>query len=449
VNQTLWNVARFTSRRAQCAAFAFILLGSWWMLEKPAIAFLTPAAWVTASCIVVFLPRISSTVLARRPFAERTLIIGTSPLAGTLLEEIACRRDCLYSVVGIVDDGGGEVRAPFGDLVAGPLEQLGAIVDALQPDRIVVALADRRHRLPMHDLLEARVRGTHVEDGVDLYERLTGKIAIESITPSGLMASTHFRKTYAALAFGHALSAMASALGLIPLAPLFALIALAIKMDSDGPVMFVQDRVGLRGRRFKLLKFRTMRSGEGFTSEWARDNGHRITRVGGWLRKYRLDELPQLINVVWGDMNLVGPRPHPVSNFELFMENIPYYSLRSVVRPGVTGWAQVRQGYANSLEEETEKMRHDLYYIAHMSLWLDLRILFQTVRTVIGGLETMTPLAARSRTAQPVWAGRLQFAHNSIETRVGHAAPKRNLAAASRSPALVDSSRHLEGITRR
>jgi exopolysaccharide biosynthesis polyprenyl glycosylphosphotransferase len=398
MNHALWNITRFTSGRSQCAAIALTVLGSWCMLHAPTIAFVTPTALLAVSGVVALLPLISSAVLARRPFAERTLIVGTSPLARKLLEEIASRPDCLYSVVGIADDGGGDGEFPFDNLVAGPLEELGAIVDALRPDRIVVALADRRGRLPMRDLLDARVRGVHVEDGVELYERLTGKVAIEALTPSGLIASTHFRKAYADLAFGHALSLMVSALGLIVLLPLFGLIALAITMDSAGPVLFVHDRVGAGGRRFKLLKFRTMRPGEGFTSEWVRDNENRITRVGGWLRKYRLDELPQLINVVRGDMNLVGPRPHPVSNFELFMENIPYYSLRSLVRPGLTGWAQVRQGYANGLEEETEKMRYDLHYIKHMSLWLDLRILFHTVRTVLGGWETMAPRAAVPRT---------------------------------------------------
>jgi lipopolysaccharide/colanic/teichoic acid biosynthesis glycosyltransferase len=231
---------------------------------------------------------------------------------------------------------------------------------------------------------------------------------------------------------------------LIVLLPLFALIALAIRMDSEGPVLFVHDRVGARGRRFKLLKFRTMRPGEGRTSEWVRDNENRITRVGGWLRKYRLDELPQLINVVRGDMNLVGPRPHPVSNFKLFMEKIPYYSLRSIVRPGVTGWAQVRQGYANGLEEETEKMRYDLYYIKHMSLWLDLRILFQTVQTVLGGLEATAPRAAVPRAVQPVWTDRLQFAHGPTWTNVRHTPLNRNGAAEPRSAAHADSTRRAE-----
>jgi len=128
-----------------------------------------------------------------------------------------------------------------------------------------------------------------------------------------------------------------------------------------------------------------MREATGPTSEWERDNGDRITRVGRWLRKYRLDELPQLINVLRGDLNLVGPRPHPISNVPLFSQHIPYYAIRALVRPGLTGWAQVRQGYANGLEEETEKMRYDLYYIKHMSIALDARILLETIRTVVTG----------------------------------------------------------------
>ncbi|MGH9365223.1 MAG: sugar transferase, partial [Thermoanaerobaculia bacterium] len=145
------------------------------------------------------------------------------------------------------------------------------------------------------------------------------------------------------------------------------------------------ERVGLFGRSFKLLKFRTMYPVDGNTSEWASDNSDRITGVGSWLRRFRLDELPQFINILFGDMNLVGPRPHPVSNVDLLASNIPYYNLRAVVRPGVTGWAQIRYGYANNLEEETEKMRYDLYYIKHLSLWLDLRILLDTVKIVLFG----------------------------------------------------------------
>jgi exopolysaccharide biosynthesis polyprenyl glycosylphosphotransferase len=338
---------------------------------------------ITTAAVLLILLVVSS-VVVRRPFAERTLIVGTTPLAEKVVGEISLRRGS-YAIVGVVDDVNGDLGPTMGSLIVGSLSQLGKIVDDVNPDRIVVALADRRGRLPVDALIDARVRGIAVEDGVRFYERLTGKIAIEALTPSDLFSSSDFRKSHLDLAFGHALSLAVALMALVVLAPLFALIAIAIKLDSPGPVLFVHDRVGLRCRRFRLLKFRTMRPVEYATSEWARDNGDRVTRVGKWLRRFRFDELPQLINMLRGEMNLIGPRPHPVSNFELFNRKIPYYSLRAVVRPGLTGWAQVRQGYANSLEEETEKMRFDLYYIKHMSAWIDLRILMHTVWTIVSG----------------------------------------------------------------
>jgi exopolysaccharide biosynthesis polyprenyl glycosylphosphotransferase len=330
---------------------------------------------IAAAALFVLFAALLSLVARRSAGASRVLILGGTPLARAIAAELAERHQARYRSVGLVDD---------------PAD-VDAAIRTRRPDRIVVALADRRGRLPMRDLLDARVEGVVVEDGVECYERLTRKIAIEALTPSGLIASRAFRKSHLDLVFGHALSLLVAAAALVFLAPLFVAIAVLIKIDSPGPILFVHERIGLRGRRFPLLKFRTMRAADGPTSEWVRDNGHRITRVGRWLRRYRLDELPQLINVLRGELNLVGPRPHPVSNFELFTREIPFYSLRGVVRPGLTGWAQVRQGYANSLEEETEKMRYDLYYIKHMSAWFDLWILLQTIRTVAAGRESAAP----------------------------------------------------------
>jgi exopolysaccharide biosynthesis polyprenyl glycosylphosphotransferase len=345
---------------------------------------LTGTPLIKITTILLVLPILVS--IARRiPYKERTLILGTSPLARLLIAEIAARPTGYTWLAGVVDDVGRKVERPLDELLVGPLARLATIVEELRPDRIVIALADRRGRLPVDELLRARVQGIAIEDGVQFYERLTGKIAIEALMPHDLISSPDFRKSHVDLAFGHALSLLVSLAVLVVLLPLFALIALAIKLDSPGPVFFVQNRVGLRGTPMRLLKFRTMHPVDRSASEWVRDNCDRITRVGQWLRRYRLDELPQLVNVLRGEMNLVGPRPHPVSNVELFKQHIPYYWLRSVVRPGLTGWAQVRQGYANGLEEETEKMRHDLYYIKHMSAWLDLRILFSTVQTVLAG----------------------------------------------------------------
>jgi lipopolysaccharide/colanic/teichoic acid biosynthesis glycosyltransferase len=202
----------------------------------------------------------------------------------------------------------------------------------------------------------------------------------------------------------HGVSVLVAFMGLVLLAPLLALIALAIRLDSPGTVFFRQDRLGTGGRPFPLLKFRTMHDLGARASEWVRDNGHRITRVGRWLRRFRLDELPQLVNVLRGEMNLVGPRPHPVSNGRLFMERIPHYRLRSVVRPGITGWAQIQYGYANGLEEETEKMRYDLFYIKHRSFALDLRILRATLRLVLW--DSRSHEAVRHRPTRTSWPRR-------------------------------------------
>ena len=198
---------------------------------------------------------------------------------------------------------------------------------------------------------------------------------------------------------------------LVVLFPLFVIIALAIKLDSPGPVLFIQERVGAYGRPFNLFKFRSMHDAPERRSEWEQDNLHHVTRVGKWLRPFRLDELPQLLNILRGEMNLVGPRPHPISNLELFTlvarnlneltgAAIGCYAFRTSVLPGITGWAQVRYRYANNLEEEIEKLRYDLYYIKHMSPWLDLVILFETVKVVCGYNQTPRTVEAAPAPAQ-------------------------------------------------
>ncbi len=334
---------------------------------------------------VVLVRAVSYRLMQSPPFVERVLIVGNTPLVAALTAELESRPTC--RVVGIVGSARNGDVARLQPPLLGPKEQLSRIVAHAQPDRIIVALAERRGRLPVQALLQARIARIPVEDGLDAYERLTGKLAIESLTPSQLIFSQGFRDSSVEAALARGVSLLASVVGLALFGPLMVLIALAIKLDSAGPVFFVQDRVGLGGRRFPLMKFRTMHPATSVTSEWVKDNGDRITRVGRRLRKYRLDELPQFINVLRGDMNLVGPRPHPLSNYQLFLEHIPFYAFRSTVRPGMTGWAQVRYGYANSLEEETEKMCYDLYYIKHSSVWLDLQILLQTLKVVIRGHE--------------------------------------------------------------
>lgn len=331
--------------------------------------------------------------------AERILILGTSELAQDLASKLRSGAYRRVSLIGAIDEGP-DAGGPGPDYpVLGSLEDLSQLVSDHNPDRIIVALSERRGHLLADRLVESQVQGQiAVETGVEAYERLTGKLAIESLTPSNVLFTSQFSPSRRAIALARAFSLVTACIGLLLSLLPMALIALAVRLDSPGPVLFVQERAGLGPRRFKLLKFRTMRVTDHAHTEWARDNNHRITRTGKYLRKFRLDELPQFINVLRGDMNIVGPRPHPVSNRDLFTlvsrntpscgEQIPYYSLRSSVRPGITGWAQVRYKYANGLDEEMEKLRYDLYYIKHYSFLLDLRILLETVKVVLLGHES-------------------------------------------------------------
>jgi exopolysaccharide biosynthesis polyprenyl glycosylphosphotransferase len=383
------SFSQFAARLLQGLGFALVLLAGFYKLFPDMRA--GDGAFLSSLLIIVglLLPiRAAGYAFMRRhAFADRVLILGTGLLARKLIEEIDARPHYRYLIAGVADDGQAGHDEAFKYPVLGPLEHLDKIADELQADRVIVALAERRGRMPMRQLLDAEARGILVEDGIATYEHFTGKLAIEALSPSFLLFSRAVRKTPRQLAIRRLISGVSAALGLVLVAPLLALIALAIKLDSRGPVFFIHERAGYRGRPFRLVKFRTMHD-QPFTnpdSVWHRDEDHRITRVGRWLRKLRLDELPQLLNILKGDMDLVGPRPEIMENVKVMAELIPYYSLRHVVRPGLTGWAQVRYGYSVSLEQVTEKMRYDLYYIKHMSFWLDLRILVDTVKIALFG----------------------------------------------------------------
>jgi exopolysaccharide biosynthesis polyprenyl glycosylphosphotransferase len=328
--------------------------------------------------------------------SSRVLILGNSPLVSTLIEQIKSSPRSVYVLTGVVDNE--PLPKSIHARWLGPLDRLAAIVKEVRADRIIVALPERRGRLPLLPLLESRVRGVAVEDALEFYERLSGRMAIEAVTPGALISAPGFRNHGTPEKVARAVSVTVAAIGLVVVSPLLLLIGLAIRLDSKGSILFVQQRIGHEGRPFDLLKFRTMRPDRERRSEWVQDNSDRITRVGNWLRRFRLDELPQLVNVVRGEMNLVGPRPHPTCNQGIFMERIAYYGLRSTVRPGMTGWAQVCYGYANNIEEETEKMRYDLYYIKNRSLRLDIGILIKTVRIMLlgDGASSVLP-AKRSR----------------------------------------------------
>ena len=338
------------------------------------------------------------------PFSRRVLVIGTTELAGKVVSEMLATPDLRDVVVGVVEDGAGEFKPDLPTLRLGSIENLGRIIEGFEPDLIVCATCEQQDPFVVRELLKPRSRGTPIEDGVAAYERLTGKIAIEYAEPRAILFANESEASWLTLFAARVVSFVVALVGLIVLLPFLLPVALLIKMDSEGPVFFLHERVGLGGRPFRLIKFRTMSMG-GALSEWAADNHHRTTRVGHWLRRFRIDELPQFVNILRGDMNLVGPRPHPISNVALFTENIPYYGLRCSVRPGVTGWAQIRYGYANNLAEETEKMRYDLHYIRHLSLAMDLRVLFETVKVVITGSKPATLADEKGAQLLPIYFG--------------------------------------------
>jgi exopolysaccharide biosynthesis polyprenyl glycosylphosphotransferase len=331
--------------------------------------------------VALLLTRAAVYTLAKRaPFSELVLIMGGGSLAWELAQQIRTRPDLALRLVGVL----GEPAAPAPAPHLGRYGEVAEVVRRYRPDRIIVAVPDRRGQLPLTELLACRFRGVRIEEGTQVYERCNQRLAVESLTPSALIFGDGFRVTPAKLAVKRALSVVIAVGALAVSAPFMAMIALLIKLESPGPVFFIQERVGLHGRIFRLVKFRTMRMAEERDTV-IRDNASRVTHVGAVLRRYRLDEIPQFINILCGDMSLVGPRPEMAQNVATFSALIPFYNLRHEVRPGLTGWAQVRAGYSMSIEEVTRKLCYDLYSIKHMALTFDLRILFDTVKFVLSG----------------------------------------------------------------
>ena len=319
---------------------------------------------------------------------ERLLLVGTSPAAVTIARELFDRRAELgVEIVGFVDPDPQRVGAPIlNPGVIGTIEDIPSIVRTRYVDRVVVSLADARGKLPMDKLLEMRLDGVSFSHLASLYEEYTGKIAIENLRPSWLIFSSGFRKSRALAVAKRAMDLALSSAGLAVAVPLMLVTAALIKLTSPGAVLYRQSRVGLQGRIFTVYKFRSMfHDAEADTGPvWATgDTDRRITRVGRFLRRTRLDELPQLWNVLKGDMSFVGPRPERPEFVEDLIRGIPYYSQRHVVRPGITGWAQVCYTYGATVEDALQKLQYDLFYIKNLSIPLDLYIIVETIKTVI------------------------------------------------------------------
>jgi sugar transferase (PEP-CTERM system associated) len=249
---------------------------------------------------------------------------------------------------------------------------------------VVVALDDQRGVLPLSELLTCKLRGINVAQSAEFYESLTGQLPVRNLRPSSIIFSQGFRKPRFFMTTRRVIEFVLAFAGLVVTFPILLLSAIAIALESGRPIFYRQERVGQHGRTFTLLKLRTMRQdAEQNGAVWAAVGGDpRITRVGRFLRKTRIDELPQLLNVFRGHMSFVGPRPERPVFVEELQAQIPYYGERHSVKPGITGWAQVRHGYTSTIEESEAKLRYDLYYIKNMSFWLDLLIVLDTIKVI-------------------------------------------------------------------
>jgi sugar transferase (PEP-CTERM system associated) len=364
------------------------------------VFFVLPGLEIGRGVFTLFLLFASSGLLAFRllllwtwgtlgAFGDRVLILGTGVPAQKVAREMLKSAPIGYRVLGFLTEHEGEVgRTIVNPSVLGTLSDLPRLTASHAATLIVVAQEDRRKRLPVDLLLRCRMAGVRVVEAANLFEGLAGRIPLRDLRPSWLIFSGGFHKPRFLASFKRWGETAVAAVLLALAAPVAALTALAVRWSSPGPALFRQTRVGLSGKTFELLKWRTMRADAEAASGpvWATGDGDpRVTTVGRFLRKSRLDEVPQLVNVLRGEMSFVGPRPERPHFVERLREVIPYYDERHSVRPGITGWAQVKFPYGSTLEDAEEKLEYDLYYVKHMSLLLDLAIVLETFKVMALG----------------------------------------------------------------
>lgn len=323
-------------------------------------------------------------------FDQRIIILGTSELANNIIKEIEERKDCGYKVTAVVSkhENHQQYVADYSSFFFKPnFIGLCQMAKEFKVQKIAVALREKRGALPVEELLKCRVKGIDVMEGNTFYEILTGKLIVEEINPSWLIFQEGFYKSSISRYTKRIADIILSMGMLIVLTPFLMVVALIIKLDSKGPIFFSQERVGQKKEIYTLHKFRSMKiDAEKKTGPvWAQNDDDRITKVGKFIRKWRIDEFPQLWNVLKGEMSFVGPRPERDYFVKQLEEKIPYYAERFTVKPGLTGWAQINYRYGASVEDAVEKLNYDLFYIKNLTFLMDLMIIMRTVKTVIFG----------------------------------------------------------------
>ena len=320
--------------------------------------------------------------LVQQPYLrERVYVLGVGERAQRLVNGLRSRTELGVEVIGWSGNVEGAITR---EAIAAHLMEL---MQSHRVHRVIVAMSDRRGTLPVLEMLQLRLNGIKIEEATSWLEKISGRIEVDNLYPSWLIFADGFRFSASFLVLRRIIAILASGVILLVVLPVIPFVILAIKLDSRGPVLYRQKRVGLGSKVFYCYKFRTMRQDAEVDTgaTWALDDDPRITRIGKFLRTARLDEIPQLWCVLKGDMSFVGPRPERPEFVEMLAREIPFYEVRNAVRPGITGWAQVRYKYGNTVEDSKEKLQYDLYYIKNMSLGLDVMIMFQTIKIVLLG----------------------------------------------------------------
>ncbi|MCX6621798.1 MAG: sugar transferase, partial [Acidobacteria bacterium] len=350
------------------------LLPRWTMITGSAMAIVVLPIWR-----IVY----SSLVLGATGPPD-VLFVGGSPIIERICSRLESRPEIGFRPIGFLSEQGEAPVFPHCKHV-GTLADLRAVVERLRPARIIVAMSERRARMPVAELLEYRLSGILVEEAAQIYEAAFGQVCTSELRPSQLIFSAQLGPRANNVFFQNLYSLVMASVGLLLAAPILAIVAVLVRLTSKGPILYRQVRVGLNGKHFVLYKFRSMTvDAEAVTGAvWAQENDPRVTRLGKWLRLLRLDELPQLFNVLRGEMSMVGPRPERPEFVKTLAEKIRFYHQRHCVKPGITGWAQINYKYGNTLEDTMIKLEYDLYYIKNMSWSLDFYVIFHTVKTML------------------------------------------------------------------
>ena len=388
-----WRIAenhreRFV-RTVESIATSALLLAMLYLVA-PSLVVAPGVAALTAGLVVgmAIFWRAAFMRVAQYGRRERVLVVGSGPAAMRFCREVDGRTELGLTIVGYVADDVAPGDAMLGGApLVGHLAQLPEVVDREAIDRVVVSLRDSRGRLPIDRLVDARLAGVRFDELPSLYEECTGKVSVEELRPSWIVFSQGFRCSGLQAAGKRAVDVFTAATGLLLASPILLIAAAAVRFTSRGPVFYHQTRVGRGERPFQVHKFRSMRvdAEAGTGAVWATTADNRVTSVGKWLRRTRVDEIPQLWNVLRGDMSLIGPRPERPEFVEKLAQQIPFYGLRHVVKPGLTGWAQVRYPYGSTVEDALEKLQYELFYMKNYSMWLDMLIIVETVKTVLLG----------------------------------------------------------------